>query len=151
VLLIVVQPTRPCIPGHIRTGAEFPNRVQWTGWRYFGHKLLHSGVSYPTFYFPSVQLTLLQTAAGIISLLNDFRISQCEPPLGFLNPLLYLSASKGFNAITSGSNPGCGTPGFSAMAGWNPVCSAFGCISAWWTILIVHIRTRSQVLGRPTF
>ncbi|KAH9973593.1 subtilisin-like protein [Lactifluus volemus] len=61
------------------------------------------------------------TAAGIISLLNDFRISQCQPPLGFLNPLLYTSASKGFNAITSGSNPGCGTQGFSAMAGWNPV------------------------------
>ncbi|KAH9973600.1 subtilisin-like protein [Lactifluus volemus] len=61
------------------------------------------------------------TAAGIISLLNDVRISQCEPPLGFLNPLLYSSASEGINAITSGSNPGCGTPGFSAVAGWNPV------------------------------
>ncbi|KAH9973541.1 peptidase S8/S53 domain-containing protein [Lactifluus volemus] len=61
------------------------------------------------------------TVAGIISLLNDFRISNGKPSLGFLNPLLYTRASGGFNEIKSGSNPGCGTQGFTAMAGWNPV------------------------------
>lgn len=29
------------------------------------------------------------TFAGIVSLLNDFRISNANPPQGFLNPLLY--------------------------------------------------------------
>jgi len=54
------------------------------------------------------------------SLLNDFLISQGKAPLGFLNPLIYTSASA-FNDIKSGSNPGCGTQGFSAVTGWDPV------------------------------
>ena len=63
-----------------------------------------------------------QTAAGVFSLLNDFLISHGKAPLGFLNPLIYASTSAtAFNDITSGSNPGCGTQGFSAVAGWDPV------------------------------
>ncbi|KAI0277733.1 subtilisin-like protein [Russula brevipes] len=61
------------------------------------------------------------TAAGVISLLNDFLISKGKRSLGFLNPLIYDKGVKGFNDITSGSNPGCGTPGFAATAGWDPV------------------------------
>ncbi|KAH8991251.1 peptidase S8/S53 domain-containing protein [Lactarius akahatsu] len=59
--------------------------------------------------------------AGIISLLNDHRLSQGRPPLGFLNPWLYNGGLNGFNDIVSGSNPGCNTDGFSAIAGWDPV------------------------------
>ncbi|KAH9161795.1 subtilisin-like protein [Lactarius sanguifluus] len=59
--------------------------------------------------------------AGIISLLNDYQLSMNRPVLGFLNPWLYGSASLGFNDITSGSNPGCDTDGFSAVPGWDPV------------------------------
>ncbi|KAH9055378.1 subtilisin-like protein [Lactarius vividus] len=59
--------------------------------------------------------------AGIISLLNDFRISQGKRPLGFLNLLLYGIGRAGLNDITSGSNPGCNTNGFSAVVGWDPV------------------------------
>ncbi|KAH8979053.1 subtilisin-like protein [Lactarius hatsudake] len=59
--------------------------------------------------------------AGIISLLNDYQLSRNRPVLGFLNPWLYGTASQGFNDITSGSNPGCGTEGFSAVPGWDPV------------------------------
>ncbi|KAH9064054.1 subtilisin-like protein [Lactarius vividus] len=59
--------------------------------------------------------------AGIISLLNDYRISQGRHPLGFLNPWLYGIARAGLNDITSGSNPGCNTDGFSAIVGWDPV------------------------------
>ncbi|KAH8983973.1 subtilisin-like protein [Lactarius hatsudake] len=61
--------------------------------------------------------------AGIISLLNDYRLSQGKPPLGFLNPWLYGAAGdlNGFNDIVSGSNPGCNTDGFSAIVGWDPV------------------------------
>ncbi|KAH9059104.1 subtilisin-like protein [Lactarius vividus] len=59
--------------------------------------------------------------AGLISLLNDYQLSKNRPVLGFLNPWLYGTASHGFNDITSGSNPGCGTDGFSAVPGWDPV------------------------------
>ncbi|KAH9165964.1 subtilisin-like protein [Lactarius sanguifluus] len=61
------------------------------------------------------------TVAGIISLLNDYLISKGSPPLGFLNPWLYGSGLPGLNDITSGTNPGCNTDGFSAVAGWDPV------------------------------
>ncbi|KAH9059101.1 subtilisin-like protein [Lactarius vividus] len=59
--------------------------------------------------------------AGLISLLNDYQLSRNRPVLGFLNPWLYGTASHVFNDITSGSNPGCGTDGFSAVPGWDPV------------------------------
>ncbi|KAH9035172.1 subtilisin-like protein [Lactarius deliciosus] len=61
------------------------------------------------------------TAAGIISLLNDYRISNGKAPLGFLNVWLYGICLEGLNDITSGSNPGCNTDGFSAVPGWDPV------------------------------
>ncbi|KAH9011592.1 subtilisin-like protein [Lactarius pseudohatsudake] len=61
------------------------------------------------------------TAAGIISLLNDYRISNGRSPLGFLNIWLYSVFIPGLNDITSGSNPGCNTDGFSVVPGWDPV------------------------------
>jgi len=60
-------------------------------------------------------------AASVIALLNDYRLSRGKTALGFLNPWLYRSGFKGLNDITSGSNPGCGTNGFTATAGWDPV------------------------------
>ncbi|KAH9175612.1 subtilisin-like protein [Lactarius sanguifluus] len=65
------------------------------------------------------------TVAGIISLLNDYLLSTGKSPLGFLNPWLYGLGAAGFNDIASGSNPGCGTDGFSAVYGWDPV-TGFG-------------------------
>ncbi|KAH9939912.1 peptidase S8/S53 domain-containing protein [Amylocystis lapponica] len=64
------------------------------------------------------------TVAGIISLLNDARLSAGLPALGFLNPLIYAIGSQNksaFNDITEGNNPGCGTEGFNATVGWDPV------------------------------
>ena len=70
----------------------------------------------------STQLTAnVQIVAGIISLLNDYRISHGEPALGFLNNWLYGHALDGFNDIESGRNPGCCTTGFPAIKGWDPV------------------------------
>ena len=60
------------------------------------------------------------TFSGIVSLLNERRLGAGKSGLGFLNPMLYNSASS-FNDITSGSNPGCGTQGFPAARGWDPV------------------------------
>ncbi|KAH9060148.1 subtilisin-like protein [Lactarius vividus] len=61
------------------------------------------------------------TVAGIISLLNDYLLSTGRNPLGFLNPWLYGIGASRLNDITSGSNPGCGTDGFFAIDGWDPV------------------------------
>ncbi|KAJ7591538.1 tripeptidyl peptidase A [Mycena floridula] len=58
---------------------------------------------------------------GFVALLNDARLSAGKKSLGFLNPLLYSKAVSGFNDITTGNAPGCGTPGFNATAGWDPV------------------------------
>ena len=50
-----------------------------------------------------------------------------KAPLGFLNPWLYsyevlsLPGGPGLNDIVDGSNPGCGTQGFPARPGWDPV------------------------------
>jgi tripeptidyl-peptidase-1 len=58
--------------------------------------------------------------ASVIALLNDRLIAAGRSPLGFLNPWLYANA-HGLTDITDGSNPGCGTMGFPASVGWDPV------------------------------
>jgi tripeptidyl-peptidase-1 len=57
---------------------------------------------------------------SIITLINDARLAAGKRPVGFLNPVLYANTNA-LNDITSGSNPGCGTQGFSAVTGWDPV------------------------------
>ncbi|KAI9451470.1 subtilisin-like protein [Lactarius psammicola] len=73
------------------------------------------------FYLVSGTSCSTPTVAGIVSLLNDFRISTGRPPLGFLNFWLYYHSFPGFNDIMFGSNPGCNTDGFFAIPGWDPV------------------------------
>ncbi|KAH8979045.1 peptidase S8/S53 domain-containing protein [Lactarius akahatsu] len=75
---------------------------------------------FPTSLCPASSTQLVanaQTVAGVISLLNDYLISKGSTPLGFLNPWLYGAGLPGLNDITSGSNPGCNTDGFPAVAG----------------------------------
>ena len=64
------------------------------------------------------------TFASIVALLNDRLIAAGRSPLGFLNPWLYSTASGAFNDVVGGSNPGCGTSGFEALEGWDPVSSS---------------------------
>ncbi|KAH9170130.1 subtilisin-like protein [Lactarius sanguifluus] len=59
--------------------------------------------------------------AGIIALINDYQISKNRPVLGFLNPWLYGRAARALSDVTTGTNPGCNTDGFSAVPGWDPV------------------------------
>ena len=65
------------------------------------------------------------TAAGIFGLLNDLRLQNGKPPLGFLNPFLYQSASALTDITTGASGGGCGGggmgEGFAAVKGWDPV------------------------------
>lgn len=58
--------------------------------------------------------------AGIIAMLNDELLAAGQPVLGFLNPWMYANPQM-FTDIVGGSNPGCGTPGFPALRGWDPV------------------------------
>ena len=78
--------------------------------------------------FSSAQLTAdVQTVAGIVSLMNDYLISHNKNTLGFLNPFLYFLSDlerEGINDVKFGGNPGCGTDGFQANIGWDPVCAA---------------------------
>ncbi|KAH6914776.1 tripeptidyl peptidase A [Coprinopsis sp. MPI-PUGE-AT-0042] len=59
--------------------------------------------------------------AAVIALLNDARIAKGLPTIGFLNPLIYSVGLSTFNDIVVGNNPGCGTPGFNATKGWDPI------------------------------
>lgn len=58
--------------------------------------------------------------ASMIALINDLRAQKRGRPLGFLNPFLYANPHV-FNDIKTGNNPGCGTDGFPALKGWDPV------------------------------
>ncbi|KAI5810363.1 peptidase S8/S53 domain-containing protein [Pyronema omphalodes] len=68
--------------------------------------------------------------AGIVTLLNDYRLSVGKKQLGFLNPLLYANP-QAFTDITVGKSTGCdgtrwsekiaGNPGIIKDAGWNAV------------------------------
>ena len=57
---------------------------------------------------------------AIFTLINEARLCSGKSTIGFINPFLY-QHPEAFNDITSGSNPGCGTSGFSAVSGWDPV------------------------------
>ena len=75
------------------------------------------------------------TFASIIALINGLRVQSGQPPLGFLNPWLYIHASSALNDITEGGSTGCtGTDMYSglptpyvpyaswnATEGWDPV------------------------------
>ncbi|KAF7359720.1 Serine protease S53 [Mycena venus] len=62
--------------------------------------------------------------ASVVALLTNERIAAGKPGLGFLNPLIYQHGNA-FKDFTTGSNPGCNSPGFNATSGWDPV-SGFG-------------------------
>ncbi|KDQ54047.1 hypothetical protein JAAARDRAFT_72123 [Jaapia argillacea MUCL 33604] len=59
---------------------------------------------------------------AILTLVNDARLAVGKGPIGFINPTIYSKFFRGaFNDITTGGNQGCGTPGFQAAPGWDPV------------------------------
>lgn len=60
------------------------------------------------------------TFAAIINLINEERIAARKRPVGFVNPALYANRQV-MNDVLEGNNPGCGTQGFSAVPGWDPV------------------------------
>ncbi|KAF8275010.1 peptidase S8/S53 domain-containing protein [Lactarius quietus] len=85
----------------------------------FNYKIVVNGIDqYSTGTGPPTAVV-----AGIVALLNDWRISNNLPTLGFLNPWLYGEGFKSLTDVTLGSNEGCNTKGlgFPALEGWDPV------------------------------
>ncbi|KIJ66022.1 hypothetical protein HYDPIDRAFT_174767 [Hydnomerulius pinastri MD-312] len=61
-------------------------------------------------------------SGAIFTMINDARLAVGKKPIGFINPTIYSSDFAGaFNDITMGGNQGCGTAGFTAVPGWDPV------------------------------
>jgi tripeptidyl-peptidase-1 len=58
--------------------------------------------------------------ASIINRINEERLAVGKNTVGFVNPVLYSNPHL-LNDITNGTNPGCGTEGFRAVRGWDPV------------------------------
>ncbi|KAH7927947.1 subtilisin-like protein [Leucogyrophana mollusca] len=59
---------------------------------------------------------------AILTLVNDARINAGKRPIGFINSAIYSEKFSGaFHDVTTGTNPGCGTKGFEAVKGWDPV------------------------------
>jgi len=58
--------------------------------------------------------------ASTVTLINQQRTVAGKGPVGFINPTLYANAWA-LNDIVNGSNPNCGSSGFSAVEGWDPV------------------------------
>jgi len=71
------------------------------------HWLTHHQASAPVF-------------AAMVNMINERRIQDGKGPVGFLNAVLYSNPDV-MNDIDRGSNPGCGTKGFSAVPGWDPL------------------------------
>lgn len=60
------------------------------------------------------------TWASLLTRVNEERLAAGKSTVGFVNPALYAHPEV-FHDITQGSNPGCGTNGFSCAEGWDPV------------------------------
>ncbi len=58
--------------------------------------------------------------ASIINRINEERLAVGKSTVGFVNPVLYANPEI-LNDITRGENPGCGSNGFKAVSGWDPV------------------------------
>ncbi|CAK7262473.1 hypothetical protein SEPCBS57363_000062 [Sporothrix epigloea] len=57
---------------------------------------------------------------SVLTLINEERLAHGKKPVGFVNPALY-AYPEVLNDVTVGNNPGCGTDGFPAGKGWDPV------------------------------
>jgi tripeptidyl-peptidase I len=58
--------------------------------------------------------------ASIMNRINEERLAAGKATVGFINPVLYLHPHM-LTDIKNGTNPGCGTEGFAAVEGWDPV------------------------------
>ncbi|KAJ6480620.1 peptidase S8/S53 domain-containing protein [Mycena vulgaris] len=75
-----------------------------------------------TFTPESGTSTSSPVVGAILAMINDARLAVGKSSIGFINPVIYSPAFRAaFNDIVDGSNPGCGTNGFVAAKGYDPV------------------------------
>jgi len=78
------------------------------------------------------------TFGSVLTLVNAARLDVGKSSIGFINPVIYGNPGM-FNDITQGGNQGCGTPGFTAVSGWDPVTGLgtpnFPKMVAYWLLL----------------
>ena len=60
------------------------------------------------------------TFAALLTRINEVRLAAGKSTIGFVNPTLYAHPEV-LHDITVGNNSGCGTAGFFAAEGWDPV------------------------------
>lgn len=58
--------------------------------------------------------------ASVLTLINEDRLAAGKSTVGFIHPIIY-QHPEAFNDVVVGDNPGCGTDGFPAAPGWDPV------------------------------
>jgi tripeptidyl-peptidase-1 len=103
------------------TAAQYNNSMATRGFP----DVSANGANYMTLIDGQYQLVYGTSAsspvfAAVLALINEARLNLGKASVGFVNPALYANPTM-LNDITSGSNKGCGTQGFSAVAGWDPV------------------------------
>jgi len=117
------------------TGAGFPDIA--------GQGILFDVCTENFFYPYSGTSAACPSEAGIVSLLQQDRLTANMTKFGWINPLLYKVGAKGtaaFNDVVDGTNNFCGDDtGFSAAKGWDPV-------SGWGTINYGNMKT--EVMAR---
>ncbi|KAF2674224.1 subtilisin-like protein [Microthyrium microscopicum] len=57
---------------------------------------------------------------GILTLINEQRLNAGKNTIGFINPVLYENPQM-MKDVVKGQNRGCGTTGFDATTGWDPL------------------------------
>ena len=93
---------------------------------FFGTSKLRLSISFEREYHLHAELWSPYTGlsspifASVITLINEERTAVGKGPVGFVNPTLYEHPYV-LNDITNGSNPNCGSSGFQASTGWDPV------------------------------
>jgi len=91
------------------------------------------------------------TFAGVLSLLNQERLAQGFPAIGFANPLLYSIAATSpdaFYDVTMGNNMCgegvcCPEGGFEATEGWDPV-TGLGSVGDYQSLLLAVLRAGAK-------
>jgi len=130
-------------PAYQRSAVETYFRTQAASWQPFSRYFNRTGRGLPDVAAQGCNFEIILAGrvarvngtsasapafAGIIALVNDYRIRNGRKSLGFLNPVLYRNA-KAFTDVTHGSSVGCtglrggspiaGGPRIVPGAGWN--------------------------------
>lgn len=135
------------IPDVSANGAKNPIIINGDGYLFYGTSISAPGwagiitlVSTSTIDFRAFMIALLTKTSLQI---NEERTAIGKSSVGFINPVLYNNPYT-LKDITVGSNPNCGSKGFSAVPGWDPVslnrkeCPANAVLTLYRSLVLAH-------------